>query len=484
MMVAIPEQGRLAEVPFPRLLLDLYKARFSGAVTLSRERVGKRFLLHEGVPVFAESNLASESLGVQLLDAGRISRSDYSRVVGHIDKHRCKEGTALLKLGLLEPKDLFHALKDQIRIRLIECFGWPQGEFQIDPTAEPSADAQPFRGNVHALLQEGIETHWSSDRILDDLTANMEHFPVRTPRFKKVADQLRQDAAVTSLLESLDGTRSFWKVLQTANTPRALAAAWVLVAADTLEFRDQAVSVDDDEEREDPDLEIVIGSGAKRQAIQHPTRRIQEKMGATRKHRKLAIAIEREIDEKHDNLSELNAYELLGVLPKADERTLRKAYLQAAKRYHPDALSRLGFPADLRERANRVFAEIGKAHNILADRKQRQRYDAALRTNDTDFDANRLAQAEKLYRKGEILLRQGNFSGALEFLEPAVDLWPEEAAYQSALGWVLHKKMPSEPERARKHLELAQRLDSRDTEIDVRLRTVLRACGDADADSA
>ncbi|TDJ16318.1 MAG: DUF4388 domain-containing protein, partial [Deltaproteobacteria bacterium] len=64
MMVVIPEQGRLAEVPFPRLLLDLYKARFSGAVTLSRERVGKRFLLHEGVPVFAESNLASESLGV------------------------------------------------------------------------------------------------------------------------------------------------------------------------------------------------------------------------------------------------------------------------------------------------------------------------------------------------------------------------------------------------------------------------------------
>ncbi len=107
-----------------------------------------------------------------------------------------------------------------------------------------------------------------------------------------------------------------------------------------------------------------------------------------------------------------------------------------------------------------------------------------MRTNDTDFDANRLAQAEKLYRKGEILLRQGNFTGALEFLEPAVDLWPEEAAYQSALGWVLHKKMPSEPERARKHLELAQQLNARDAEIDVRLGIVVRACGGTDADSA
>jgi len=484
MMVAIPEQGRLAEVPFPHLLLDLYKARFCGAVTLSRERVGKRFLLHQGVPVYAESNLASESLGVQLMDAGRITRSDYSRVVGHIDKNQCKEGTALLKLGLLEPKDLFHALKDQIRIRLIECFGWPQGEFQIDPTAEPSADAQPFRGNVHALLQEGIQTHWSSDRILDDLTANMERFPVRTQRFEKVAGHLHQDTAVASLLESLDGTRSFWKVLQTANTPRALAAAWVLAAADALEFRDEAVCVDNDREQLDPDLEIVVGSGSKRQATQGSSRRIREQMGATSKTRRLAIAIEREIEDKHQHLSELNAYELLSVLPEADDRTLRKAYLQAAKRYHPDALSRLGFADDLRERANRVFAEIGKAHNILSDRKQRQRYDAALLSNDTDFDANRLAQAEKLYRKGEILLRQGNFSGALEFLEPAVDLWPEEAAYQSALGWVLYKKLPSEPGRACEHLELAKRLDSRDSEIVVRLGIVLRASGDANADSA
>ncbi|MDP6244383.1 MAG: hypothetical protein QF462_13760, partial [Myxococcota bacterium] len=68
-MVSIPEQGRLDEVPLPRLLLDLHRAGYGGALTLSRNRTGKRFLLQEGWPVFAESNLASESLGVQLMDA-------------------------------------------------------------------------------------------------------------------------------------------------------------------------------------------------------------------------------------------------------------------------------------------------------------------------------------------------------------------------------------------------------------------------------
>ena len=35
-MVAIPEHGRLEETSFPRLLLDLYRARFSGTLMLTR----------------------------------------------------------------------------------------------------------------------------------------------------------------------------------------------------------------------------------------------------------------------------------------------------------------------------------------------------------------------------------------------------------------------------------------------------------------
>ena len=75
-MLAVPEHGGLDEIPLPRLLLDLQRTRFGGALALERERVAKRFLFHKGSAVFAESNLASESLGVQLMDAGRLTRED------------------------------------------------------------------------------------------------------------------------------------------------------------------------------------------------------------------------------------------------------------------------------------------------------------------------------------------------------------------------------------------------------------------------
>ena len=50
------------------------------------------------------------------------------------------------------------------------------------------------------------------------------------------------------------------------------------------------------------------------------------------------------------------------------------------------------------------------------------------------------------------MARMGDFRGALQFFENAVQLWPDESAYQSMLGWALYKKNPSEPEWAREHL--------------------------------
>ncbi len=190
--------------------------------------------------------------------------------------------------------------------------------------------------------------------------------------------------------------------------------------------------------------------------------------------------LRREIGEKHAHLGELGYYELLGLEPICDAAAIKRAYHLAAKTYHPDTLARSGLDAEARAEANRVFAEISKAHATLSDPERRRRHDEERRGEGTTIDANRLANAENLYRKGEILMRQGNFRGAFEFLKPAVELWPDECAYQSALGWTYYKKMPSEAQLAREHLERALAIDSDDGVTLFRLGVVLRALGQAD----
>ena len=190
--------------------------------------------------------------------------------------------------------------------------------------------------------------------------------------------------------------------------------------------------------------------------------------------------LRREISEKHARLGELDYYALLGLEPACDAAAIKRAYHLAAKTYHPDTLARSGLDAASRGEANRVFAEISKAHATLADPERRRRYDEDRRGEGGAIDANRLANAENLYRKGEILMRQGNFRGAFDFLKPAVELWPDECAYQSALGWTYYKKTPSEPEAARAHLERALAIDGEDGVTLFRLGVVLRALGQSE----
>jgi tetratricopeptide (TPR) repeat protein len=471
-MVAIPEQGRLEETPLARLLLDLHRARFEGTLELRRDRMQKTFLFQEGVPVFAESNLASETLGVQLMDAGRLSREDHARVSQHVSQHRCKEGKALLDLGLIEPKALFLALKDQVRQRIVDCFGWPQGSFRVMPSEGPGREAQPFRADIYALVQEGIETHWAADRVLADLAPHMQARVTRTRRLSRMQDRLRSDESVEALIDALDGTRTLWRALQSARTPRALAAAWLLDAAGALAYGTDASPVPS--AAAEPTVEILLS--------QEPSpagpARARDAAPDTAAVGGADAELRAEIAARFARLDELDYYALLGVGSQASAAEIRRAYHDAARRYHPDALARAGLEGELRAKAGKVFAAISRAQATLVDPARRRAYDTSLDSDESDLDAERIAAAETNYRKGEILMRQGNFRGALDYLRAAAEGWPEEATYQSALGWTLFKKTPSEPPQARVHLERACALAPQHAQSLYWLATVLKALGE------
>lgn len=61
-------------------------------------------------------------------------------------------------------------------------------------------------------------------------------------------------------------------------------------------------------------------------------------------------------------------YEVLGVDKNADDATLKKAYRQMAKKYHPDLN-----PGD--KEAEAKFKEVNEAYEVLSDSEKRARYD-------------------------------------------------------------------------------------------------------------
>jgi DnaJ-domain-containing protein 1 len=482
MSEALPEQGNLDAQPLPELLLRLYRRRYTGELMLRREGVEKRLLLRGGVPVMAESNLPSESLGIQLLDAGRITREDYARVVEAVQKRRCKEGAALLGLELVGAKELFEALKQQVRRRLLDCLGWSRGSFALREVEVPDEDATAFRCDPVPLVQEGVAIHWSGAALRAALGTHLDHYLVSTPRTASVALRLHRDADVERLVAGIGGATPLGALLEGAAAPTALAAAYVLDGVGAVAFRDRPPAADDAAPEPALDIEVIVG-GAGAAAAEPRTPPALARAGAAPAAKPAAdpksAALRDELVAMHAKLGERDHYEMLGVGRNASDAEIRRAYFAAAKRFHPDVVTRLGM-TDLRAIAQEVFARIAAAHEVLTDAQRRADYDHA-QAGGEDFDATRVMQAEALYRKAEILLRAGNFAGALEFLKPCIGLWPDESAYQSALGWAYYKRVPSDSKSARAHLEKAVELDPQDAVAHFRLGMVLRAFGDAQA---
>ena len=66
---------------------------------------------------------------------------------------------------------------------------------------------------------------------------------------------------------------------------------------------------------------------------------------------------------------EKDFYAILGVPKDADQAAIKKAYRKLARQHHPDRNA--GDAA-----AERRFKDIGEAHSVLSDKKQREEYDA------------------------------------------------------------------------------------------------------------
>lgn len=70
---------------------------------------------------------------------------------------------------------------------------------------------------------------------------------------------------------------------------------------------------------------------------------------------------------------ETELYELIGCAPDADDDALKRAFRKSALKWHPDRYS--GASESEREAAEKKFAEINNAYDILKDPETRERYD-------------------------------------------------------------------------------------------------------------
>jgi len=130
-------------------------------------------------------------------------------------------------------------------------------------------------------------------------------------------------------------------------------------------------------------------------------------------------------------------YDVLGVDRAADASSIRLAFFQLAKQWHPD---RLPAPlADLKPIVTRAFARMGEAHQLLSDVRARAEYDAKLKAA-PDEEAQQVTEiinAASAFQRAEILVRKKDLPAALVEAETAYRGDSGQAEYVGLYAWLL-----------------------------------------------
>lgn len=161
----------------------------------------------------------------------------------------------------------------------------------------------------------------------------------------------------------------------------------------------------------------------------------------------------------------MNPYEVLGVSENADEETIKKAYRELVKKYHPDKYVNNPL-ADL---AGEKIKEINKAYDMLMNKNKSSNTGYSSPNANTrgsytggaqNFQTVRalitqarvrealamleqmpqgMRTAEWYYLSGRVRIQLGWYEQAISFLKQAVNMEPGNAEYQSALNNILNR---------------------------------------------
>ncbi|HTQ46612.1 MAG TPA: DnaJ domain-containing protein [Polyangiaceae bacterium] len=157
----------------------------------------------------------------------------------------------------------------------------------------------------------------------------------------------------------------------------------------------------------------------------------------------------RRIDAVFEDLSRVDHYCLLGVAPGSDERTIRRAYEERVREFHPDRFfrKRLG---PYKAKLVAIFTRLEVAYDTLKSSERRAEYDAERGVTPVDPEPAvdpgrakaleglkrqleaRYAQARLLADAGKRALGLGDAAAALESYRKALALAPSDATIRAA----------------------------------------------------
>jgi curved DNA-binding protein CbpA len=454
--------GALSATPLPNLLAYLLDHRHTGSVVLE-DPVGNKHALwfERGYPTKAQTVEPVILLGQQLVEMELISRAEAERAAERARAERRLYGVYLVASGAISRDELELALREQIRRRIRWLFRLPPdsiyGFYDGVNLLEHWGGAEGTPVGVLSLVWEGIKNHAQPERVqvtlerLGDQPLRL-HREAQLTRFQfdgheqALADVLR---AKPYALSGLLATR----LLDEAVTRRMV---YMLAITRHLDLgAGRPIGVEDAAMRRSSARQAAVraaDNGAARAAALGradapaplPEAAPLPPVAASPAGPEIE-QLKSEFRQRAADLTEQNAYQILGLPQTASVAQIQATFFQLARKWHPD---RLGPEFDdVRELVTRAFARMSEAHALLTDVDQRREYDQALaqgNSGDEQEQVARVLRAASAHQRAEILLKRNQPDAAEREAKTAMEGDPEQSDHLALYAWIVANK----PDRA------------------------------------
>jgi serine/threonine-protein kinase len=199
------DRGQLLPARLPTRLFHMAVRRETGALVLRNGPRKKRIFFVEGSPECVTSTDKRELLGEFLIRRGQVLRMEMEMALAMLPRFGGRIGDALVGIGVLRPIELFRAVHDQTQERLLEIFGWKEGEIAFARGVRSQEETFPLGVDTSELIGRGIRSGYGYEELQAMLTPIYEEVlePVALPPVR--LEMFRLPEREAAVLDSVTG---------------------------------------------------------------------------------------------------------------------------------------------------------------------------------------------------------------------------------------------------------------------------------------
>lgn len=202
----------LAQTPLPEILVKIHRYKAPGVIECRRGNELKKIFLDGGHVIFATTNQITESLGDRLMRDGRLTQEQYDESVRRMKVTQKRHGVTLVEMGLLNQKELFVFVRDQIQEILWSVFTWNSGDVTFTPGRDKNLEFVKVDIAIPEAILHGV-------RRMPDARALVARLGTKATVFERTnipVEEVTLTEDEQRLLDTVDGKHA---LVDLVNTP-------------------------------------------------------------------------------------------------------------------------------------------------------------------------------------------------------------------------------------------------------------------------